>query len=124
MRYIVLIYDDLDEGRFVNRFEGGFLPRSLASASALPPTALVTTGTTWRSLVSRLEISRLSSLAHRPLVRWFTAPILGAPSVYSGYSTMLNFWHGLGVSPSPWLHILAVVAGLASGLAVIVRLRT
>jgi hypothetical protein len=122
MRYIVLIYDDSDEGRFVNRFRDGFLPRSLASA--LPPTALVPAGTTWRSLVSRLEISRLSSLAHRPLVRWATAPILGIPTVYSGYNTMLNFWHGLGVSPSPWLHILAVVAGVASGLAVIARLRT
>jgi hypothetical protein len=40
---------------------------------------------------------------------------LGVPSVYGGYSTMLNFWHGIGVSPCLWLRILAVAVGVASG---------
>jgi hypothetical protein len=119
MRYIVLIYNDSDEG-FVDRFEDA--SRNLAPAravgSALRPSAWVS------ARASRLEISRLCSIARRPLIRWFAAPILGVPSVYGGYSTMLNFWHGMGVSPSLWLHLLAVVAGVASGLAVIARLRT
>jgi hypothetical protein len=127
MRYIVLIYDDADEGRFVDGFDA-FPARSLApthaGASAHRPGAWVSAAATWRSRAFRREISRLSSIARQPLVRWFAAPILGVPSVYSGYSTMLNFWHGIGVSPSVWLDILAVAAGVASGLAVITRLRT
>ncbi|MBO0755819.1 MAG: hypothetical protein J2P54_08160 [Bradyrhizobiaceae bacterium] len=125
MRYIVLIYNDSDEG-FVDRFEDA--ARNLAPAravgSTLRPSAWVSARTTWPARASRLEISRLCSIARRPLIRWFAAPILGVPSVYGGYSTMLNFWHGMGVSPSLWLHLLAVVAGVASGLAVIARLRT
>jgi hypothetical protein len=127
MRYIVLIYDDAGEGRFVDRFDV-FPARSLvptrAVASAHRPSAWVSAAATWRSRAFRREISRLHSIARRPLIRWFAAPILGVPSVYSGYSTMLNFWHGIGVSPSLWLHILAVAAGIASGFAVITRLRT
>jgi hypothetical protein len=127
MRYVVLIYDDSDEGRFVDRFEAAFPPQSLAPshtvAFANHPSAWVSAAATWHSRTFRRQISRLSSIAGRPVVRWFAAPILGVPSVYSGYSTMLNFWHGIGASPSLWLHILAVVAGVASGLAVITRLR-
>jgi hypothetical protein len=70
------------------------------------------------------DVSRLRALACGPFVRWLAAPILGVPSVYSGYSTMLNFWHWIGVSPSLWLHALAVVAGMTSGLIAIARLRT
>ena len=106
MRYIVLIYD--------------VPPRSIApahaAASAYRPSTWVSARSTWRS--------GLRSIRRRPFVRWIGAPILGVPSVYSGYSTMLSFWHGLGVSPSLWLYILAIVAGVASGLAVIARLRT
>jgi hypothetical protein len=127
MRHIVLIYDDADEGQFADRFDA-FPARSLAPthavASARRPSAWVLAAATWRSRAFRREISRLRSIARRPLIRWFAAPILGVPSVYSGYSAVLNFWHGIGVSPSLWLHILAVAAGVASGLAVITRLRT
>jgi hypothetical protein len=123
MRCIVLIYDDFDEGRFFDRFEGACEPQSPASASAVS-SASAAERRTCRSRASRLEITRLCSIARRPLVRWFAAPILGVPSVYGGYSTMLNFVHGMGVAPSLWLHLLAVVAGVASGLAVIARLRT
>jgi hypothetical protein len=128
MRYIVLIYDDSDESRFVNRFEDAFPQRSLAPARAVSAargrTTWLSARATWRARASGLEISRLFSIARRPIVQLIAAPILGVPSVYGGYSTMLNFWHGMGVSPSLWLHILAVVAGVASGLAVIARLRT
>jgi hypothetical protein len=63
-------------------------------------------------------------MARQPLVRWLAAPIVGVPTVYGGYSTMLNFWQGIGVSPSLWLHALAIVAGVTSGLAAIARLRS
>lgn len=119
MRYIVLICNDFGEGQFVDRCEDAF-PRSLAPACA--PAPALRRSPWLSSWASGLET--FFSKARRPLVRWFAAPILGVPSIYGGYSTMLNFWHGMGVSPSLWLHILAVAAGVASGLAVIARLRT
>jgi hypothetical protein len=119
MRYIVLIYNDSGEGQSIDRFQDAF-PRSLAPACALasarPPSSWPSGGAS--------GLDTFFSKARRPLVRWFAAPILGVPSVYGGYNTMLNFWHGIGVSPSVWLHILAIAAGVASGLAVIARLRT
>lgn len=133
MRYIVLIYYDSDKCQFASRSDDqvdhdSLPPRSLAPAravaSALPPSACVSARPTWPAWVSRLEISYLCSLARRPLARLLATPILGVPTVYGGYSTMLNFWHGMGVSPSLWLQILAVVAGITSGLVAIARLRT
>jgi hypothetical protein len=75
-------------------------------------------------ICNNFDVSRLGAAVRLPFVRWLAAPMLGVPSVYSGYSTMLNFWHWMGVSSSPWLHALAVVAGMTSGFLAIARLRT
>src|SRR5580704_7392810 len=69
-------------------------------------------------------ISHALARWRQPLVRWLAAPIVGVPTVYGGYSTMLSFWQGIGVSPSLWLHALAIVAGVTSGVAAIARLRS
>ena len=133
MRYIVLICDSLDAYRIVDGSEDqadrAFFPRrvlaSARDAVAPPPARVNSSGRPrFRGWALRLDISRLGAMARQPLVRWLAAPIVGVPTVYGGYSTMLNFWQGIGVSPSLWLHALAIVAGVTSGVAAIARLRS
>jgi len=133
MRYIVLICDSLDAYRIVDGSEDQadrvFFPRrALAPArdAVAPPRSSVDPSgrPAFRAWATRLDISRLVAMARQPLVRWLAAPIVGVPTVYGGYSTMLSFWQGIGVSPSLWLHALAIVAGVTSGLAAITRLRS
>jgi hypothetical protein len=133
MRYIVLICDGPDAYRIVDGSEDQadrafFLRRALAAArdsAPLPrPRVNPSRRPAFRDWAPRLDISRLGAMARQPLVRWLAAPIVGVPTVYGGYSTMLNFWQGIGLSPSLWLHALAIVAGVTSGLAAIARLRS
>ena len=127
MRYIVLICDNIDARRFgsEDQADHASVLQTLAScASPSRPRVNASGRYRFRALVSRLEISRLGAMARQPLVRLLAAPIVGVPTVYGGYSTMLNFWQGIGVSPSLWLHALAIVAGVTSGLAAIARLRS
>jgi hypothetical protein len=132
MRYIVLIYDNSDACQFIDSSEdqadrASFRRRALAPARmASPPRPRVSVSgrPRFRAVASCLDISRLGAMARQPLVRWLAAPIVGVPTVYGGYSTMLSFWQGIGVSPSLWLHALAIVAGVTSGVAAIARLRS
>ncbi len=133
MRYIVLIHDNSDACQFVDSSEdqadrAAFPRRALAPARgvASPPRPRVSVSGRhrFRAWASCLDSSRLGAMVRQPLVRWLAAPIVGVPTVYGGYSTMLSFWQGIGVSPSLWLHALAIVAGVTSGLAAIARLRS
>jgi hypothetical protein len=133
MRYIVLICDNSDACQFVDSSEdqadrASFPRRALAPARGMasPPRPRVSVSgrPRFRAWASGLDISRLGAMVRQPLVRWLAAPIVGVPTVYGGYSTMLSFWQGIGVSPSLWLHALAIVAGVTSGMAAIARLRS
>ena len=133
MTYIVLIYDNSDACQFVDSPEDQ-ADRAASPRRALAPARGVASPSRprvslsgrpgFRAWASRLDSARLGAMVRYPLVRWFAAPIVGVPSVYGGYSTMLSFWQGIGVSPSLWLHALAIVAGVTSGLAAIARLRS
>ncbi len=68
-------------------------------------------------------VVRLYASARRSPGRWIAVPILGVPATYGGYNTMLSFCQTVGLPPSLWWHLVAALAGAASGLAAITRFR-
>lgn len=115
MKFVVVICDH-------STIPAGREPRVAGTVAASIVRADLSDRVRGQGWLAALASGYLGAMGRSPLLRWFAVPLFAVPAVFGGYSMMLHFCQELGLASSIWWHVLAAMAGSASGFTALARL--